>query len=53
MILGRKNKTLKDIVSILKVYHDNIDEDEIRAENDTAPTPREILEGLIAYLDGC
>ncbi|KIJ56815.1 hypothetical protein M422DRAFT_218491 [Sphaerobolus stellatus SS14] len=54
MIIGRKNKTLKDIVEVLKVYRDNVGEDEMRTDDaEAAPSQREILEGLIAFLEGC
>ena len=53
MIFGRKNKALKDIVVILKLYRDNIGDDEMQAPDDPAPSQKEILAGLIAFLEGC
>ncbi|KAF8529145.1 DUF1716-domain-containing protein [Hysterangium stoloniferum] len=53
MMMDRKNKTLKDIVNVLKVYRDNVGVDESRALDDSSPTQQEILEGLITFLDGC
>ncbi|KAF8591532.1 DUF1716-domain-containing protein [Ramaria rubella] len=53
MILGRKNKTLKDIVSVLKTYRDNVDGEERRIAEDAAPSQQEILHGLITFLEGC
>jgi len=56
MILGRKNKTLKDVVAVLKLYRDNVGEDETRIPpekaGEAAPSQRQILEGLIAFLEG-
>jgi beta-catenin-like protein 1 len=53
MILGRKNKTLKDIVTVLKLYRENVGDDETRVPDDPAPSQQEILQGLIAFLEGC
>jgi len=53
MMMGRKNKTLKDIVEILKVYRDNVGDDELRVEDDPVPSLQEILNGLIVFLEGC
>ncbi|KAF8528671.1 DUF1716-domain-containing protein [Gautieria morchelliformis] len=53
MILGRKNKTLKDIVAVLKLYRENVGDDETRVPDDQAPSQQEILQGLIAFLEGC
>ena len=52
MILGRKNKTLKDIVAVLKLYRDNVEE-ETRVPDDSAPSQQDILQGLITFLEGC
>ena len=63
-MLNRKDKSLKDIVRTLKIYHDNVDDERgganSRMEVDTddkdserAPSQREILEELIAYLEHC
>ena len=52
MILGRKNKTLKDIVAVLKEYRNNVGE-ETRMPDDQAPSQQEILQGLIEFLEGC
>jgi beta-catenin-like protein 1 len=51
-MLRRKSKSLQDIVEVLRVYRDNIDEEETPPE-ETAPSQREILEGLITFLEGC
>lgn len=57
-MLDRKSKSLKDIVQTLQIYHDNVDEDEPGPSDATdhserAPSQKEILQGLIIFLDGC
>ena len=51
-LLDRKNQTFKDIVQTLQIYHDNVDENE-GANTGDAPSQREILRNLIAFLDAC
>ncbi|KAF8845818.1 DUF1716-domain-containing protein [Paxillus ammoniavirescens] len=58
-MLERKNLTLSDIVRTLRVYYDNVDvEVDHSAEGKTAGgivgmSHKEILENLIAFLEGC
>ena len=56
-MLTRKGKSLADIVKVLNFFHDNIAEDnEIPMDVDGAevsPPRRQILEGLIGFLEGC
>jgi beta-catenin-like protein 1 len=61
-MLNRKNKSLKNIVSTLKVYHDNIDDEATgrdsemevdRKESETTLSQRDILKGLMTYLESC
>jgi len=54
-MLDRKNQSLKDIIITLQEQRDNADEDERVGEDseDQPPSQREILQGLIVYLDGC
>ncbi|KAG8891004.1 hypothetical protein FRB98_000013 [Tulasnella sp. 332] len=65
-MMGRKGKTLKDIVAVLKEYHENITEDvpqDPRLEDamvvdegvvvPVAPSQRDILEGLMSFLESC
>ncbi|GJJ07565.1 hypothetical protein Clacol_001768 [Clathrus columnatus] len=52
-MLDRKNKSLKDIVSVLTLYRENVGEDETRTQDDISPTQQEILDGLITFLSGC
>jgi beta-catenin-like protein 1 len=61
-MLNRNNKSLKDVVSTLRIYHDNVSEKtsdaddamEIDGGDQGRPSSqREILEGLIAYLESC
>lgn len=54
-MLKRKGQTLEDVVKVLKVFRDNIDEDESAAADaeDASPPQKEILSGLITFLEGC
>ncbi|KAL1946803.1 hypothetical protein VTO73DRAFT_14907 [Trametes versicolor] len=54
-LLDRKSQSFKDIVKILQIYHDNVDEDKTTPEGDPdgAPSQREILRNLIAFLEAC
>ena len=54
-MLGRKGRTLKDIVEVLKVFQDNMDKDLSAASqvDDASPPQKEILGGLITFLEGC
>ncbi|KAI0750797.1 DUF1716-domain-containing protein [Daedaleopsis nitida] len=54
-LLDRKNQSFKDIVKTLQIYHDNVDDDDTdaNANADGAPSQREILHNLIAFLDAC
>jgi beta-catenin-like protein 1 len=61
-MLSRKNKSLRDISSTLKVYHDNIDDEATGAdsemqvdkeESETTLSQRDILKGLMTYLESC
>ncbi|EJD01453.1 DUF1716-domain-containing protein [Fomitiporia mediterranea MF3/22] len=56
-MLKRKGRTLQDVVSVLKVFRDNVDEEgessaAAQAE-DASPPQKEILGGLIAFLEAC
>jgi len=52
-MLSRKGKSLKDIVEVLKVYRANITEEEAVPDGeDASPPQREILGGLINFLEG-
>lgn len=51
-MLARRDKSLKDIVKTLQIYHDNIDEDD--SDTDSGQIyQKEILKNLIAFLDAC
>ncbi|KAI0638180.1 DUF1716-domain-containing protein [Trametes polyzona] len=52
-LLDRKNQSFKDIVKILQIFHDNVDEDTVESNPDGAPSQREILRNLIAFLEAC
>ena len=52
-MLSRKGASLKDVVSVLTAFRDNIeDEPAITEEEDASPPQKEILRGLIAFLEG-
>ena len=51
-LLDRKTQSFNDIVQTLQIYHDNVDENE-GANTGDAPSQREILRNLIAFLDAC
>ena len=54
-MLKRKGKTLQDIVNVLKIFRDNVDdnESEVAQAEDASPPQREILTGLIGFLEAC
>ena len=52
-MLNRRNRSLKDIIGTLQIYHDNVDEDDAAAPDDGSPSRKEILRNLIAFLEGC
>lgn len=57
-MLKRKGRTLNDVVEVLKVFRDNINEDESSAtaqsqSEDASPPQKEILGGLITFLEAC
>ncbi|KIP10420.1 hypothetical protein PHLGIDRAFT_125614 [Phlebiopsis gigantea 11061_1 CR5-6] len=51
-MMGRRDRSLKDIVKTLQVYRDNVDENPSAKDSDE-PTQKEILQHLIDFLDGC
>ncbi|KAG8721984.1 hypothetical protein FRC08_008080 [Ceratobasidium sp. 394] len=56
MLLGRRGKSVKDIEAVLKGYLDNIGEAEPGEESVEAQASiaqREILNGLIGFIEGC
>jgi beta-catenin-like protein 1 len=55
-MLARRDQTLKDVVDVLRVYHDNIAEDTIdssMAEDERGLSQKMILEGLLNFLESC
>ena len=54
-MLKRKGKSLQDVVNVLKLFRDNVDDDESEAAlaEDASPPQREILTGLINFLEAC
>ena len=60
-MLKRKGRTLQDVVEVLKIFRDNIDEDDastaaarqVEDSSDASPPQKEILGGLIAFLEAC
>lgn len=51
-MLGRRDKSLKDIVKTLQVYHDNVDESDASKDSEDL-TQKEILQHLMQFLDAC
>ena len=51
-MLSRKSKSLSDIVSTLKTYRDNVDED-VTSLKEGDLSQKEILQHLIDFLDAC
>ncbi|KAF9567315.1 DUF1716-domain-containing protein [Agrocybe pediades] len=53
-MLGRRNEGMKDILQTLQVYYEHVDDDEGDKGADSEPTmsQKDILQGLIAALDG-
>jgi beta-catenin-like protein 1 len=51
-MLDRRSKNLKDIAKTLRVYLENVDDEPTNVE-DNAPSRREILQGLITFVEGC
>ncbi|TFK89822.1 DUF1716-domain-containing protein [Polyporus arcularius HHB13444] len=51
-LLDRKNQSFKDILKTLQIMLDNVDNDDADAIAD-APSQREILQNLMAFLDAC
>ncbi|KAH8105853.1 Catenin-beta-like protein [Cristinia sonorae] len=52
-MLDRRNKSLKDIVQTLQIFHDNVDEGSEPGGDDSQLSQREILKHLMAFLEGC
>ncbi|TFY68686.1 hypothetical protein EVJ58_g846 [Rhodofomes roseus] len=52
-MLSRRNRSLKDIIGTLQIYHDNVDEEDVNAQDDGSPSRKEILRNLIAFLEAC
>jgi len=55
-MLERKSKSLQDIIDTLKVYRDNVDEDNSAAtlaNPERPPSQTEILQYLIDFLGSC
>lgn len=48
-MLSRRNKSLQDVVSTLRTFRDNIDEDESNHSDSTSQ--REILQHLMVFLE--
>ncbi|KAF9514143.1 hypothetical protein BS47DRAFT_1343472 [Hydnum rufescens UP504] len=55
-MLGRKNKSVKDIVTVLRELHDNVGEEPLLEDGEAgseAPPQKIILQGLIGFLESC
>jgi hypothetical protein len=56
MLFGRRGKSIKDIEVVLKGYLNNIGETELGEEGtevQASAAQREILNGLIGFIEGC
>lgn len=49
-MLGRKNRSLQDLVKTLRIYHDNVDEPE--PTDESTLSQKDILQNLMAFLSG-
>jgi beta-catenin-like protein 1 len=52
-MLSRRNKSLKDIVEVLRGFRDNVDDGDKMDEGDGSISRKEILEGLLGFLESC
>ncbi|KAF8341535.1 DUF1716-domain-containing protein [Cantharellus anzutake] len=52
-MLERKNQSINGIVDTLKAYYSNIDASTEEVKDHDSPPLREILQGLIEFLDSC
>jgi len=55
-MLARRDQTLKDVVDVLRAYHDNIADDVIDSsiiEDERGLSQKTILEGLLNFLESC
>jgi beta-catenin-like protein 1 len=52
-MLSRRNKSLKDIVEVLRGFRDNVDDSDKMDEGNESISQKEILEGLLGFLEGC
>jgi len=49
-MLSRKNSSLRDLVTTLQIYHNNVDEPE--PADESALSQKDILQNLMAFLSG-
>jgi len=55
-MLARRDQALKDVVDVLRAYHDNIAEEAIYSsmdEDERGLSQKMILEGLLNFLESC
>jgi len=52
-MLARRDQALKDVVDVLRAYHDNIAEDAMDMEGERGLSQKMILEGLLNFLESC
>jgi beta-catenin-like protein 1 len=50
-MLDRRSKSLSDIAKTLRVFQDNVDDDQQPPEG--TASQKEVLEGLIIFINGC
>jgi beta-catenin-like protein 1 len=51
-MLKRKNKSLTDLVTTLRIYQENVDEDQEQLPEGAIPR-KEVLQALIEFIEGC
>lgn len=51
-MLDRRNKSLKDIIKTLQIFHDNVEESSGDADT-RQMSQKEILQNLMTFLESC
>jgi hypothetical protein len=51
-MLDRRNQSLADLVQILKIYRDNVGDEDDMDETNEINSKKAILSGLLGFLEG-
>lgn len=51
-MMKRKNKSLADLATTLRVYKENVDEDQEQLSEGATPR-KEVLQALVEFIEGC